>query len=79
MGGENMLKDAMVSAVVTVLAQGSDLPPWGEKITIATAFGVLLWWVLNKQTRQLDAQTAAIERQTQVLAQLSDKIDQLRK
>jgi hypothetical protein len=70
---------AVVSAVVTVLAQGSDVPPWGEKITIATAFGVLLWWVLNKQTRQLDAQTAAIERQTQVLAQLSDKIDQLRK
>lgn len=69
------MKDALLSALfASATTVGIDLPPLGEKLTIAGAFAVLLWWVLGRQTRQLDRQNEILAKQTEILAELAHEI-----
>lgn len=73
------MKDALFATLFAAsTAVGIDLPPLGEKLTIAGGFSVLLWWVLNKQSKQLDRQNDILARQTEVLAELAHEIKGLK-
>lgn len=82
------LPELATSSFLAAAAAVGELPvDWtqvGEKVTIASAFAVLLYWVLNKLSRQIEAAVSANEkladafdRQGEVLRQQGELLKEM--